>query len=60
MRDERKLLVSLMSSSGVAWADVSIPHANFSWIPFTVQKNGRAFRPSPSSTAGGSVTITPY
>jgi len=47
--DKRKLLArGILGGGGSAWADVSIPHANFSWIPFTVQKNGRAFRPAPT------------
>lgn len=33
---------------GGAWLNVSVPDAAFSFVPFTIQQNGRVFRPAPS------------
>lgn len=40
------------------WEDVSIPHANFGWVPFTVQQQGTLFRPAPTWTLASMIDQT--
>lgn len=42
--DKRRVLISTLGV-GDKWTDVSIPDASFSFVPFTIQKKGRVFRP---------------
>lgn len=56
----RKKRRGATQGGGGGWADVASPNAAFSFLPFTIQKNGRSFRPDPAwdisaqiSRAGG-------
>lgn len=58
------VLFPTVGTRGAAWTDVTAPDAAFSFVPFTIQQNGRSFRPATTwnlqTHANISVTTTYY